>query len=137
MEEAYSRQNDRIAYLRSIGQPWAEAVYELRDMLVGLEDEEFWDGIPPHVRKDLEAKSEDEREAIKETYSEHGWSTHRIRAFPIRNAAGEVVPVYRPTPENLSTALRIVRRLATRVGITWKRKRVSRLPSYEENGVEH
>ena len=129
MEEAFARQNDRIAYLRSIGSPWAEAVYELRDLLVGLEDREFWDGIPEDEREKIQNLPLEKREIENLKFSPEGWLTHKVRAFPARGPGGTVVPVYRPTSENLSQELRIVRRLANRRGITWRTKRVSRLPS--------
>lgn len=43
IEETVIRQIDRINYLRSTGQPWGEALEVLRDMVVGLEDDEFDD----------------------------------------------------------------------------------------------
>lgn len=155
MEDAFGRQNDRIAYLRSLGQPWGEAVFELRDLLHGLEDEEFWDGLPPTTRTHLEGlqgrlealrhpdapraldDAEEaaarrlgaEIEAIRAHWSPHGWNGMPVRAFP--GPGGR--PVWRPTPEDLSNALRIIRRLANRCGITWRKKRATSLPGYEHD----
>lgn len=127
-EEAFSRQNDRIAYLRSYGEDWEEAVNELRDQLEGLEDPEFWDGIPPDVRASLDDMTVKERDEVHEKYADRGWLTMKIRAFPGRKADGSPDwenPIYKPTADQLSRRLRIVRALATRRGITWRTKRRS------------
>lgn len=134
MEDAIARQLDRIAFLRSTGQEWAEAVYQLRDMVVGLEDEEFWDGIPPHVRGELKKMSRKVRSKEEEKWAVEGWNGYPVRAF--RGPGG--VPVYMPTSENLSCALRIVMRLLSRQGIAWRTRRVSKLSKWkegEENGA--
>lgn len=127
-EEAFSRQNDRIAYLRSYGEDWEEAVNELRDQLEGLEDAEFWDGIPPEVREGLDDLTVKEREEVVDHYAERGWLTMRVRAYPGRKADGSPDwerPIYVPTADQLSRRLRIIRALATRRGITWRTKRRS------------
>lgn len=135
MEDAIARQLDRIAFLRSTGQEWAEAVYQLRDMVVGLEDDEFWDGIPDAERKDIQKLPYLKREKVKQEYAVEGWNGYPVRAF--RGPGG--VPVYMPTSENLSCALRIVMRLLSRKGIAWRTRRISKLQKWksgegEENG---
>lgn len=125
MEDAIRHQVDNIAYLRSFGLPWAEAVYQLRDMVVGLEDEEFWDGIPQPLRDDT-------TDELREKYARYGWDGVPCRAF--EGPGGE--PMYRPTPEDLSEQLRIIMRLLYRRGITWKRLRTSRLGSLDEDADE-
>jgi hypothetical protein len=126
-EEALARQEERIAYLRSAGKPWAEAVYQLRDMLVGFEDDEFWDGVPPHLRGQLAALPEEQQERLRAQWAPEGWHGYHVRAIPVRDATGRIVPVYRPTAENLSHAYRILRRLMDRCGFVRKTRRVSRL----------
>ncbi len=128
MEDAIARQLDRIAFLRSTDQPWSEAVYQLRDMVVGLEDDEFWDGIPPHVResekfKKLPAKA---REREEKKWAVEGWNGYPVRAF--RGPGGQ--PIFMPTSENLSCALRIIMRLLARSGIVWRTRRVSKLEKW-------
>lgn len=120
-EEAFARQNDRIAFLRSHGLPWAEAVYELRDQLEGLEDPEFWDGIPDSVRPSMANMDVKERKKIQEHYAERGWITHSVTFLRYPDGSEEA----RPTAEELSRELRIIRALATRKGITWRTKRKS------------
>ena len=143
MEDAIARQLDRIAFLRSTGQEWSEAVYQLRDMIVGLEDDEFWDGIPEHVRNSKEFRSLTgkalEREKAK--WAVEGWNGYPVRAFKQKTPDGTIVPVYMPTSENLSCALRIIMRVLSRAGIVWRTRRVSTLKKWgeedkEKNGVE-
>lgn len=124
-EQSFAMQNDRIAYLRSHGLDWAEAVYELRDQLEGLEDEEFWDGIPPKVREDTEDLTPAERKAIREQYAERGWLTHSVTAYQKKLPDGTTMDIYQPTAAELSRELRIIRALATRQGIMWRQKRKS------------
>lgn len=149
MEQAISVQMDRIAYLRSSGLEWAEAVYQLRDMVVGLEDDQFWDGMPEAIRKkvkELEHPSKDEvknlskedlykmkkrAKSFREEWSKHGWEGYPIRAYP--GPDGE--PIYMPTNENLSTALRIIMQLLSRQGIIWRTKRVSYLSEWKSEHV--
>lgn len=128
LEEAFGRQNDRIAYLRSVGQPWAEAVFELRDLIVGIEDEEFWDGIPAEVRAGLPKQPKPKQEAEREKWAPGGWAAFPCRAIP--GPGGR--PIYLPTSEELSHARRIVLRLAARRGLTWKTKRISSLPKPQD-----
>ena len=135
MEDAIARQIDRIAFLRSSGQDWSEAVYQLRDMVVGLEDDEFWDGIPKDVRKELKKMDERKREEAVKQWAVEGWNGYPVRAF--RGPSG--VPVYMPTSENLSCAYRIVMRLLSRQGIAWRTRRISKLEKLggeEEKSVE-
>lgn len=132
MEEAITRQLDRIAFLRSTGQEWAEAVYQLRDMVVGLEDEEFWDGIPKHERARVKLLPERERVKEERRFAVEGWNGYPVRAF--RGPSGE--PVYVPTSENLSCALRIIMRLLARQGMAWRTRRVSKLEPWGKNGKE-
>lgn len=132
MEDAIARQLDRIAFLRSTEQPWAEAVYQLRDMVVGLEDDEFWDGIPPHVRKSLTAMTEIARQVETKKWSVEGWNGYPVRAF--KGPGGQ--PIFVPTNENLSCALRIVMRLLARQGIAWRTRRVSKLAQWGKEPAE-
>lgn len=134
------RELDRIAYLRSLGHPWGSAVETLRDLAVGLEDEEFWDGLPPGIRGKVKAleKDPDNRKAIheakrlREAYEHRGWNGVPIRAIP--GPRGE--PQWRPTAANLSDQLQIVLRLLDRHGLRWKTHRQSPLPPVPANGVE-
>lgn len=105
-----------------MGLPWAEAVYQLRDLLVGLEDEEFWDGIPKGERAKLAALSEEKQEQAKKQWSVEGWQGYPCRAIP-----GPTGPIFKPTAENLSHAYRIIMRLAARRGLSWRTKRISSL----------
>lgn len=122
LEEAFGRQNDRIGYLRSMGLPWAEAVFQLRDLLVGIEDDEFWDGVPASIRKTFPTIPKAKAMALQEKWSVEGWNGYPCRAYP-----GPHGPIYRPTAEQLSHAYQIVMRLASRKGLTWKKRRISGL----------
>lgn len=130
LEENLNRQIDRIAFLRSAGYEWGEAVYQLRDMVVGLEDDEFYDGIPDRVRSDLEEREADEEEweAVRERFAEHGWESHSVDA--VEGPDGR--PVFMPSHADLSKALRIVMRLLARRGIVWKRKTRTRFGPFGE-----
>lgn len=128
MEDAFSRQNDRIGYLRSLGQPWAEAVYQLRDLLVGMEDDEFWDGIPKDERAKLAKAPPHVADQIRDRYAVEGWLGYPCRA--VRGPGGQ--PIYLPTADNLSHAYRIIMRLAARRGLSWRTKNVSKLPGPAE-----
>jgi hypothetical protein len=130
LEEAFSRQNDRIAYLRSVGASWSEAVFQLRDFLVGVEDDEFWDGMPKHIRDRVAGMAPHEAAKLRALWAPHGWHGFPCQAFP--GPDGD--PVYWPTPSELSRAYSIVLKLAARLGITWRTKRRGYLGLPEENG---
>lgn len=126
-EQNINQQLDRIAYLRSAGLPWAEAVFQLRDMVVGLEDHEFWTGIPPRLYEEHENDS-DKLTQLREAYVEYGWDGVSFRA--IETSDGRFV--YDPTPSDLSKALRIIMRLLARKGILWKKRTRTRFAPYGE-----
>ena len=126
MEDAIARQLDRIAFLRSTGQEWSEAVYQLRDMVVGLEDDEFWDGIPEDLRRGLDKKPRRQQEAIRKDCAVNGWDGYPVRAY--RTGGGGVI--FMPTSDQLSLALRIVMRLLARRGLAWRMRRTSKLEKY-------
>lgn len=139
MIDAVRRQIDRIGYLRSGGHPWAEAVFQLRDMLVGLEDAQFWDGVPAKDRKRLlEAQASGDKIAaarIEARWKKQGWLGIPVRAVP--GPGGR--PIWRPTPENLSDLLRCIMGLLDRRKLLWKTRAGSELPPWlqpEANGVE-
>ncbi len=127
MEDAIARQLDRIAFLRSMGNDWSEAVYQLRDMVVGLEDDEFWDGLPKEVRSTLKKLPKIEQAKVQKQWAVEGWNGYPVRAF--RGPGGQAV--YMPTSENLSCALRIIMRLLSRQGIAWRTRRISKLEKLE------
>lgn len=131
---AIDRQKERIAYLRSAGYEWGEAVFHLRDMLHGLEDEEFWDGIPDKVRARLEAiqdpeEKEEAYEMARERFAEYGWERLPMRAVQARD--GRVV--FKPTAEDLSRALRVVNRLVVRLGLVIEEKRRTRFAPFGQD----
>lgn len=127
VEEQFGRQNDRVGYLRSMGLPWAEAVFQLRDLLVGIEDDEFWDGIPKKVRDALPKMTKAKAAEAQAEWAPNGWDGITFRAVP--GPGGR--PLYRPTADELSHAYRIIMRLASRKGLTWRTKRISGLGSIE------
>lgn len=131
MEEAVGRQIDRISYLRSIGHPWSEAVFMLRDMIVGLEDDEFWDGIPAHARGKWTKAEGGEKATIAKQWAPEGWTGVPFRAYRLPDGG----VVFRPTSENLSSALRIIMRLLARRGIAWRTRRRSDLGPRFNQGV--
>lgn len=122
-EDGVMRQLERIAYRRSMGLPWSEALYQLRDVLVGFEDAEFWDGIPADKRPDIDKLPPKAQKAARASYAELGWATHHVRAY--RGPRG---PVFRPTSEQLSRELRMLMRLLDRNQMIRKTRRASRLP---------
>lgn len=127
IEEKLARQVDRIAYLRSAGYPWGEAVLHLRDMVVGLEDEEFYDGIPDSERSKIQVGELGLAET-REAYADYGWDTFSVRAYEATN--GEYV--LDPSPSDLSQAYRIIQRLLARKGLVYKRKKRTRFAPYGE-----
>lgn len=115
VEDLVLHQIDRIGFLRSIGQDWAEPVAHLRDLVVGLEDDEFWTGVPEKVKK--EDLSGEELKA----YEERGWNGIRIR-MKVRKVWKVEVREPNPTPQELSLMLRVLMALLARQGMTWRRK---------------
>lgn len=130
MDEVLRRQIALIAWLRSMGEPWGEAVNQLRDMVVGLEDDEFWDGIPAHVRED-QARVPGHRWAeIREHYAPQGWNDVPVTAFQ-----GPDGPIFEPTDAELSAMLKIILRLLHRRSLTWRLKRMAIIDAPE--GEDH
>lgn len=127
IEEALSRQVDRIAYLRSAGLAWGEAVLHLRDMVVGLEDEEFYDGIPDEVRAQVQ-DGQVSIEQARERYAEYGWQSCSVRAYETEDGG----VVLDPSPSDLSKLYRIIQRLLARKGLVYKRKTRTRFAPYGE-----
>lgn len=143
------RQVDRILFLRSTGGPWGAAVEGLRDVLVGLEDQQFWDGMPLAVRKkvkELEADPSDKksRKAAKELrakYAVQGWDGVPVAWTPIEvrvlvpgtsETRLEVRQKLQPNAENLSDMFRIMLHLLHRHGLLWKTRLDSALPPVED-----
>lgn len=120
IEQDVMNQIDRIGYLRSIGEPWQESVFHLRDLVVGLEDEEFWDGVPKKIR----ATVSPEQSAI---YNERGWNSLSVRMKVEAQPDGTTRETLDPTPAELSLMLRIMMGLFARRGVTWRRTVVDRI----------
>lgn len=130
IEEKLARQVDRIAYLRSASLPWGEAVFHLRDMVVGLEDDEFYDGIPNQEREKIKnGDHELTMEEARERYAEFGWDGFTMRTW--EQADGTLVTD--PSPADLSKAYRIIQRLLARKGLVYKRKTRTRFAPYGED----
>lgn len=123
-EEALNRQLDRIAFLRSTGQDWSEALYQLRDMLVGQEDEQFFDGVPEGERERIKQLPEAKhRKRALEEYSEMGWDTHSVPWIQ-----GPRGPIFRPTNQDLSHELRLIMGLLSRKKMLQRTRHTSRPP---------
>lgn len=122
-EDTLNRQVDRIAYLRSLGRPWAEALYQFRDMVVPIEDEQFRDGVPPKERERIKGLPEAQQKKELERWAEDGWDTHRCPARP-----GPWGPVFKPTPQVQSAQLRMIMRLLERQKMLRSTRSASRLP---------
>lgn len=132
IEDAVMNQIDRIGYLRSIGEEWKEPVFHLRDTLVGLEDEEFWDGIPMNLRGKKEQISEEDLEE----YKDRGWQTIKVQNRIIKKD-GRSIEYLDPLPEELSKMLRILMALLARRGMTWRKRNVDEIPlTFGVQGVE-
>lgn len=130
IEDNVLNQIDRIGYLRSIGEDWKEPVFHLRDLIVGLEDEEFWDGTPMNIRN--KTLSDDE----KKEYADRGWRTIKVR-MRIKKVDGQVIESLDPLPEELSKMLRIILALLARRNMTWRRRNVDEIPlTFGIQGVE-
>lgn len=128
MSDRVGEQVSLIAYLRSTGAPWEEAVYQLRDMIVGIEDAQFWDGVPDNLRATVEQGGPAARRILAEC-APYGWKTAPVRAYTIgHDENGEPVPLLRPTPEQLSNLFRIVMALLTRRRITWRPREEAYIP---------
>lgn len=123
-EMGLARQLDRIAFRRSNGLPWDEALYHLRDSMVGYEDEQFWDGIPPKERKRIKALADVKaRKEAAEAWAGQGWETMHVRAYRVGHRV-----IFKPTGEQMSRQLRIVLQLIDRSGMRRKVRQQSRLP---------
>lgn len=122
IEDLVLHQIERIGYLRSLGQPWTEPVTHLRDLIVGLEDDEFWTGFPEGVKK--ENLSDEE---IQE-YELRGWNKLRIRV-KTRRVGKVTIREPDPTPQELSLMVRIIMALLARQGMTWRRKSTDEITS--------
>ena len=124
IEDNVMNQIDRIGYLRSTGQSWVEPVFHLRDLIVGLEDEEFWTGLPMNLGKDkLNALTPEQ----KQQYSERGWNTMRVQERVVKQGT-RVIKFLDPTPSELSLMLRIMMALMARRNMTWRRRNVDEIP---------
>lgn len=132
MIDIVRRQQDRIAYLRSSGGDWGEAVMELRDQLVGLEDDEFWTGIDAAAAKRIKAAEDagddDLAQKLAQECAPRGWLGVPIRAYQAEDGS----PIYKPTNAELSTMRRILNRLLHRKGMLWKTRHKAPLPPVEE-----
>lgn len=132
IEDNVLHQIDRIGYLRSVGEDWKEPVFHLRDLIVGLEDDEFWDGIPMNLRKKQDKISEQD---MKE-YVDRGWRSIKVR-MRIRLENGKEIESLDPLPEELSKMLRIILALLARRNMTWRRRNVDEIPlTFGIQGVE-
>lgn len=136
------RQLDRISYLRSAGLPWGPAVEMLRDLVVGLEDPQFFDGLPAQERKrveELEKDASDKKalrraQEIRDQYKHLGWNGVPMQAICMTH--GRVAhapqptcrPRFKPRPDNLSDQLQIVMSLLGRKNLLWKTRTASPLP---------
>lgn len=131
LEDNVLHQIDRIGYLRSIGEEWKEPVFHLRDLIVGLEDEEFWNGIPMNLQEKKDFSDEE-----KLVYEDRGWNTIKIRSQLIM-VNGREVESYDPLPQELSKMLRIILALLARRNMTWRRRNVDEIPlTFGVKGVE-
>lgn len=119
IEEAIARQLDRIAYQRSVGEDWSESVFALRDMIHGQEDAEFWTGLSEEDRTRLATMTPYEADLFRKKRAVHGWDGMPMNRTP----AGEWVP----TTEQLSWALRIILKLLSRRGMTWRTRHSSHI----------
>ncbi len=122
IEVNIQHQIDRIGFLRSVGESWQEPVYHLRDLIVGLEDAEFWDGVPAIV--DPESLSVSQRES----YSMRGWNGVPCRVLVETNPDGSTIETPDPTPSELSAMFRIILAQLARRGMTWRRKISDKVP---------
>jgi hypothetical protein len=118
IEGLIMNQIDRIGYLRSIGEEWDEPMFHLRDLIVGLEDSEFWDGIPAQVRGKL-------TDAQKEEYAQRGWDGLKIQIHTDPKTGSEILC---PTPAELSLMFRLVMGLMARRGMSWRRQSIDVIP---------
>lgn len=119
IEHLVLNQLDRIGYLRSVGKPWGEPMFHLRDLLVGLEDDEFWTGIPS---LENQTKLSDKNKA---EYAQRGWDN--LEFDELIDDDGKQPGRPAPTPEQLSLAMRILMGLLARRGMTWRRRNRDRL----------
>lgn len=124
IEGKIDNQLDRIGYLRSIGEDWTEPLFHLRDLVVGLEDDEFWNGVPERLEgQDL---SEDE---LKE-YHSRGWNGVEIDVELMEDSNGGLIEEPCPTPQQLSQMLRIIMALFARTGMSWRSTVNDEIPTH-------
>ena len=135
-EDIVRRQIDRIGYLRSVGMDWSEALLQLRDELVGLEDYEFKYGIPDRVMKHLVSCTDNPRwrqpdwpdvvpgacshvtPSELDRYMERGWETMTIDGTETEE--GE--QIFDPSPQDLARMNRILHGLMSRQGLMWRQR---------------
>ncbi len=133
--DSLTRQKERIDYRRTNGLPWAEAVFALRDDVVGQEDQEFFDGLPAkkrvEVKKLEDAGKQGAADTIREKYASLGWDGLVFRA-----KRGRTGPKYRPTHAQLSRAYRIILRLLDRQGLLWNTHPNSKLNRRPREGED-
>lgn len=94
----------------------------LRDLIVGLEDEEFRTGVPDLAR----ASASQEEIAL---YEERGWDTMMMRRKTLEDGRS----VLDPTPSELSDALQVIMGRLARANLTWRMKSSSKIPLVFEN----
>lgn len=123
IEDAVMNQIDRIGFLRSLGKDWKEPLFHLRDILIGLEDNEFFNGIPMNLQ--------DKQDKIKaehlETYRARSWDAIPVRMRSAKDEAGNIEEWLDPTPIELSKMLQILMALLARRNMTWRRKNVDEI----------
>lgn len=125
-------QIDRIGFLRSTGEEWKEPVFHLRDILIGLEDEEFWDGIPMNLRN----KRNDIKPEDLQRYKDRSWTDVPCTMRVIKDDQGRKHEYLDPTPMELSRMLQILMALLARRGMTWRRKNVDEIQMTFGNTTE-
>lgn len=123
-EENLNQQLHTISIIRSRGGDWSEALYQLRDLLVGREDAQFFDGIPPEDRERIKAMDDPKQQRkAREAFREMGWDTHVVPWVQ-----GPRGPIFRPTPQDLSHELRLLMGLMNRQKMLQRTQHTSRPP---------
>jgi hypothetical protein len=110
-----------------------EPVFHLRDLIVGMEDDEFWNGIPMNLQESFKKGNLTENEIME--YRKRGWDTIPIRIMRVKKN-GKFEKVASPTAIELSEMLRIIMALLARRGITWRRTTFDTIKNDEDAGVE-
>lgn len=124
-----------IRECRRAGEYRGHLVDHLNQLLIGIRDDTFWDGLPEEAREKVHAleaagdkKAMHQARKIRELYWPMGWQGVSVRAIP--NADGSAR--FLPTSQDIDQMEEILMQLLHRKGLLWKTRLHSPLPPVPE-----